>query len=187
MPTTNEQYGRMTAPGQIVIERLLPGPIGRVWAYLTESDKRATWIAAGDMDLRAGGSYEYIFDHDVLSETKEETPEKYKDECYSGMKMGGRIIAVSPPNLLHMTWPESGAEGGADESEVKFELAEVDGKVKLTLTHLKLFDNDLLVGVSAGWHAHVAIMIDVIEGKSPRAFWSNHMVLEGEYRKKLFP
>ena len=32
-------------PGTVKMERLLPGPVERVWAYLTESDKRARWLA----------------------------------------------------------------------------------------------------------------------------------------------
>jgi uncharacterized protein YndB with AHSA1/START domain len=39
-------YGVLTAPDTLRIERLLPGPIERVWQYLTDSDKRATWLAA---------------------------------------------------------------------------------------------------------------------------------------------
>lgn len=35
-------YGMIIEPGTLRIQRLLPGPIERVWAYLTESDKRAT-------------------------------------------------------------------------------------------------------------------------------------------------
>ena len=182
MTILNEKPVKITAPGTIVLERIMPGPIERVWAYLTESDKRAKWIAAGEMDLRPGGSYEFIFDHDALSEAKEETPEKYKDECYPGMSMQAKIIAVDAPRMLHMTW----AEGGDEESEVKFELEEVDSKVKLKLTHSKLFDRDLLVGVSAGWEAHIAIMIDNLEGVSPRPFWATHMSLEDTYAQTLF-
>ena len=37
-------------PGTVKMERLLPGPVERAWAYLTESDKRATWLAAGEFD-----------------------------------------------------------------------------------------------------------------------------------------
>ncbi len=182
MQTMNEQYGKLVAPATVVIERLLPGPIEKVWAYLTEPELRKTWIAAGDMDLRVGGAVELVFDHDVLSETKEETPEKYKDICDTGAKMHGQILVVDPPNTLSYTWGES----DGSESEVMFELAEMGDKVKLTLTHRKLFDNDTLVGVSAGWHAHVAIMIDVLEGKSPPSFWSLHMPLEEAYQKRFF-
>ena len=182
MLMTEEQYVKLTAPGTIVLEHMLPGPIERVWSYLTESEKRKRWIAAGDMDLRAGGAYEYIFDHEILSEVDEEVPEKYKDECSSTMRMTGHIIAVDAPHMLHMTW----AEGGDEESEVKFELETVGDQVKLTLTHMKLFDRDMLVGVSAGWQAHVLIMQDNLEGISPRPFWETHMQLEGVYAERLF-
>ena len=49
--------GVLTALDGLVarLERLLPGPIERVWAYVTESDKRATWLAGGEMELRVGG------------------------------------------------------------------------------------------------------------------------------------
>ncbi len=183
MPMTNEEHGRMTAPGTVVIERILPGPIERVWAFLTESDKTVKWFAAANMDLRVGGAVELLFGNNDLSPVKEEAPEKYKDVCDTGTTMVGHILAVEPPKLLSYTWSED--EDGA--SDVTFELAELDGKVKLTLTHRKLFDSDILVGVSAGWHAHVAIMVDILEGKTPRPFWSTHMQLETEYQKILFP
>lgn len=53
---TLEAYGRLTAPDTLQIERLLPGPIERVWSYLTESEKRRKWLASGDMPLTRGRS-----------------------------------------------------------------------------------------------------------------------------------
>lgn len=38
-------YGEKIAEESIRFERLLPGPIERVWAFLTESDKRGQWLA----------------------------------------------------------------------------------------------------------------------------------------------
>ncbi|MBB3059863.1 uncharacterized protein YndB with AHSA1/START domain [Microbulbifer rhizosphaerae] len=35
-----EDYGVMTAADTLRIERLLPGPLERVWQYLVDSDKR---------------------------------------------------------------------------------------------------------------------------------------------------
>lgn len=70
-------YGKMTAPDTLRLERLLPGPIERVWAYLTEPDKRAKWLAGGPMELRAGGRAELRFNHADLSAEKI-TPEKYR-------------------------------------------------------------------------------------------------------------
>ena len=49
------EYGVITHPDTVRLERLLPGPIERVWDYLTDSKKRGTWLATGTMDLRVGG------------------------------------------------------------------------------------------------------------------------------------
>ena len=56
----------LLAPDTVRLERLLPGPVERVWAYLTESDKRAQWLAAGRMDLRVGGKVQLEFDNSKL-------------------------------------------------------------------------------------------------------------------------
>ena len=37
----SQDYGVVTAPDTVKIERMLPGPIERVWAYLTDPAKRA--------------------------------------------------------------------------------------------------------------------------------------------------
>lgn len=181
MPKINEEYAVLTASGSLVIERMLPGPIERVWAYLTESEKRSRWIAAGDMDLCEGGAFELIFDHDILSETKEDIPEKYKDEPAENMRMTGHVMAVDAPRLLTISWNE-----GASKSDVTFELEPIGDQVKLTLTHRGLVDKEMMIGVSAGWHTHVAIMIDNLEGVKVRPFWSTHMPLEDVYAKRLF-
>ena len=42
-------YGVATAPNEVRFERSLPGPVERVWAYLTEADKRPA-MAGGRRD-----------------------------------------------------------------------------------------------------------------------------------------
>ena len=37
-------YGELLDESTVRFERLLPGPIDRVWSYLTKSDKRAQWL-----------------------------------------------------------------------------------------------------------------------------------------------
>ena len=44
-------YGELIEPTTLKIERLLPGPIERVWSYLTESDLRRQWLASGRMEM----------------------------------------------------------------------------------------------------------------------------------------
>ena len=45
-PAAPGAYGVFIEPGTLKIERVLPGPIERVWAYLTDSDLRRQWLAA---------------------------------------------------------------------------------------------------------------------------------------------
>ena len=66
-------HGVVTGKETIRFERLFPGPIERVWAYLTESEKRGKWLASGPMELKPGGKAEFRFDHASLSPTKEPT------------------------------------------------------------------------------------------------------------------
>ena len=47
----NQQLGTLAPDKSLRLQRRLPGPIERVWAYLTEPDKRATWLAGGPMGL----------------------------------------------------------------------------------------------------------------------------------------
>ena len=48
-------YVERTDTATVRLERLLPGPIERVWAFITESDLRRQWLAAGEFELTVGG------------------------------------------------------------------------------------------------------------------------------------
>jgi hypothetical protein len=52
------EYGQVIDKGTVRFERLLPGPVERVWQYLTDSQLRGTWLATGPMEPRAGGASE---------------------------------------------------------------------------------------------------------------------------------
>lgn len=89
------EYGVVTEARTIRMERLLPGPIERVWDYLTDSTKRGKWFATGKMDLHPGGNIEFFFHHADLSAEKT-PPAKHKDkEC--GGSMRGTVTACDPP------------------------------------------------------------------------------------------
>src|SRR5580698_6413683 len=45
-------YGVITESNTLRFERLLPGPIDRVWRYLIDSDKRGQWLAYGEIEPR---------------------------------------------------------------------------------------------------------------------------------------
>lgn len=172
-------YGTVTAPGTVRIERVLPGPIERVWAYLTESDQRGTWLAAGVMDLRVGGRVELIFDNSALTENDDPPPAKYAQ--YAGeSRMHGTITACDPPRLLSYTW---GEEYG--ESEVRFELTPRAGKVLLVVTHRRLAAREEMISVAGGWHTHLGILGDRLAGRTPPGFWATHTRLEAEYERRI--
>jgi uncharacterized protein YndB with AHSA1/START domain len=175
----NEQHGTSPKAGTVRIERLLPGPIERVWAYLTESDKRAQWFAAGPMELRKGGGMELSFDNSNLTPHGETTPAEYADHgCGGGSP--GRILQCEPPRLLAFTFG-----GGEEPSEVLFELAPRGNDVLLTLTHSRISDPEMVLGYGSGWHTHLGILIDKMNGRTPKPFWSTHAVLKKEYAEIL--
>lgn len=152
-------------PSTIRFERLLPGPIERVWAYLVESEKRARWLAGGEFDLRVGGRIELIFNNNEL--TEEAAPAGTPG---SGMqKFEGQITRLEPLRLLSHTWSWSG--GG---SEVTYELAPRGKEVLLTIHHRLPEAGAPNIGVGGGWATHVGILADLLGGVKPRPFWTTH-------------
>lgn len=171
-------HGVSTEPGTIVFTRTLPGPIERVWAYLTESEKRGKWFAAGETEPKAGGKVEFHFLHKTLS--REPTPERFKD-MENGVSFEARVLECDPPRRLAYTWPES---DGGDNSEVTFELTPHGDDVLLVLTHCRL-GPDNMTGTAAGWHAHLGILEDLLNDRTPRGFWTMHAKAEADYRRML--
>jgi uncharacterized protein YndB with AHSA1/START domain len=159
-------------PGTVKMERLLPGPVERVWAYLTESKKRATWLAAGEFDLRLGGDIRLEFDNSRLP-NDDDTAAKYKDKGKG--KFEGKITRLEPMRVLAHTWNMGG------DTEVTYELTPRGKDVLLTVVHRRLAPRDLVLGVMGGWDVHTGILADILNGVEPRPFWKTHSKLESEY------
>lgn len=179
----NDTHGTLTASDTIRFERLLPGPIERVWAFLVDPDKRALWLAGGPMTLASGGDVELQFHNAELSRDDDRAPEKYRDYENSG-EVFGQIVECSPPHLLAFTWSDMPGEPEPEDSEVRFELESRDGKVLLSLTHTRLRANELL-SVAGGWHTHLGILEDILTGHEARPFWRTHTRIEAEYAERL--
>src|SRR5688572_22374633 len=75
-----DAFGVITEDATLTIQRLLPGPIERVWAYLTESDLRRQWMASGDMELKVGAPFELTWRNNELSNPPGKRPEGFGDE-----------------------------------------------------------------------------------------------------------
>ena len=172
-----ERYGKVIAPNAIRFERILPGPIERVWSYLTESEKRAKWLASGPMAQHVGGDVELTWLHTNLDTQKpDDPPEKYKN----GHTMKATITRCEPPHVLGYSW---GARADA-LSEVVFELSVRGKDVLLVLTHHRLPNTNDLLGVSGGWHAHLDTLVEHLNGRTAAPFWSRHAVLNSTYKQR---
>src|SRR5262250_2180892 len=105
----------------LIFVRHLRGPIERVWAYLTDPKFLITWFSDGVVADRVGG--EVRFD----------------------MGATGRVTAYKPPHLLEYTWNEEEASvGPVSNALVRWELSEEGSGVRLTLTHSRLPENEVL-------------------------------------------
>ncbi|WP_269931540.1 SRPBCC family protein [Aminobacter sp. HY435] len=174
-------YGVVTESGTLRIERLLPGPIERLWRYLTDADKRATWLAGGPMELRAGGKVENIFRNSAL--TRNDDPPPPHMAAFAEHKVVGEITACEPPHLLAYSW--GGRAEAGESSEVRFELESRDDKVLLTVTHRRLTGHGAMLNVAAGWHAHLGILADRLAGREPEGFWKAHTRLVADYAARI--
>jgi len=176
---TNDAPAQFPAPGEIRIMRTLPGPIERIWTYLTDPEKRSRWFAGGPMELRVGGKVELFFQHKNIA-PDETPPEKFKHVQDPGFKMPGTILRCEPPRVLSYTFD--------DNSDVTFELIPQDAKVLLILTHRSRGgDVPFLSGYASGWHTHLSILLAQLEGAAPPPFWATHTRLKAEYEKVLPP
>jgi len=174
------EYGERLDENTVRFKRILPGPIERVWAYLTESDKRAQWLCGGDAEQRVGGQVDMNFHNASLSSADDiPRPDKYRD-LPEKVSFVGTVTRCEPPSVLVHTW-----EFENEHSEVCYELEEQGDGVLLTLTHRKLETSETVLSVSAGWHSHLAMLEDVLADKQRRPFYKIQTALEDEYGERL--
>ena len=134
--------------GQYVLrfERHLKHPVEKVWAALTDPERRGEWLAPGTIEPRPGGQAEL---------TVADAPTSQE----------AAVRAADPPRRLEFVWT---TEAGAEEP-VRWELfPEADG-TRLVLTHtvrrpiplgfgLNVQNSVMegrLAGSLAGWHGHL--------------------------------
>jgi uncharacterized protein YndB with AHSA1/START domain len=170
---SSNAYGEITEPGTLTIQRRLPGPIERVWAYLTKSDLRRQWLAAGAMEMKVGASCELVWRNAELNDPPSPTPPGHSEEH----RMEVRITELDPPRKLAITW---GSTGG-----VTFELQPRGDDVLLTVTHHRVTDRDILRKVSAGWHMHLDVLAARIAGQQPQPFWDGWSKLQKDYERRI--
>jgi uncharacterized protein YndB with AHSA1/START domain len=169
---TADAYGELTEPTTLKIQRILPGPIDRVWAYLTESELRRKWLAAGEMELKVGASFELVWRNDELTNPPGRRPAGFGEEH----RMQSRITELDPPRTLGITFGEKG--------HVTFTLEPKGEKVLLTLVHHRLADRATMLKVGPGWHMHIDVLVARMTGTEPSPFWDGWSRLQKEYERR---
>ena len=166
-------YGVLTEPNTLKIERLLPGPIERIWGYLTDSDLRKQWLAAGRMEGQAGAPLELVWRNDELNDPPSQRPVGFPEE----QRMQCLIKEFDPPRRLVITWSGSG--------DVSFELEPKGKEVLLTVIHRRMPDRAALLMFGAGWHMHLDILVARATGKTPDPFWDGWRRLQSDYHRLM--
>lgn len=174
---SNESYGQFTGPAEVRLVRTLPGPIERIWEYLTDPEKRARWFCGGVMEQKAGGKVVFAMHHKNLA-PNETPPAKYAHVQDPGVSFEGRVLRCEPPRLLVYTF-------GSEDSEVTFELTPQGKQVLLVLTHRTrgAEEESELTNYASGWHSHLTLLVAVLEGEPFPPFWATHAKNLAEYEK----
>ncbi|MEO1043216.1 MAG: SRPBCC family protein [Pseudomonadota bacterium] len=161
----------------LVIERHLPAPPDKVWAYLVDPTLRERWFCGGATDDKVGGRILFDFDDSKISGS-EPSPDS---DCGDNPTFEGTLTDYDPPHHIAFTWPEQDSDG----THVSITLSATTTGTKLRLVHEQLKRDDYKSGVSAGWHAHLDLLVDLASGHAPRDFWEHYRPLEDKYKKML--
>lgn len=165
-------FARLTEGSTLVIQRWLPGPVDRIWRYLTDSDLRRRWLAAGDMDLAPGAQFELVWRNDDLSDQDDTRPQGFPAE----QRMASHVIAVDPMRLLTIAW---------GKGDVTFQLAPRGDRVLLTITHRGLDDASARSMIAAGWHMHLNILAARMADQPAASFWAGWSRLRDHYQAAI--
>lgn len=170
--TCDADYATLLSPDTVRLERLLPGPIERVWAHLTDSDLRRRWLASGDMPTHAGGNFELVWRNDELTDPPGRKPEGFGEEH----RMASTVTVFDPPHRLAFTW------GGGD---VTFTLEPRAERVLLTIVHRGISDHRNVLMIGPGWHAHADVLAARLADETPAPFWDHWTQLRDVYAQRL--
>lgn len=139
----------MGAAAQVRFERLLPGPIERVWAHLTDTKLLPAWFGEdSSIEPRQGGAVSLMGGH-----------------------IRGVVTQWRPPRRLSYTWNVFSPDVGPDaasafpESYLTLTLEPYGARVLLTLTHMPIlarFEKQNAMG----WHTMLDILAATLNGES---------------------
>ena len=145
--TTPDAWGELIEPTTLKIQRLLPGPVERIWAYLTDSELRRKWLAAGEMEMKTGAPFELVWRNSELNDPPERAA-------------GGLLRRAPDAEPDHRTRSAAQAFIRMEQQRRRYVRTGAEGrKVLLTVTHRRLPDRSTMLKVSAGWHMHLDVLV----------------------------
>lgn len=147
-------------PGTLRFERVLPGPIERVWDYLTKTELLATWFDGGTIGTQVGAEATFTFG------------------------MHGHITVYEPPHVLEYTWNEPEASTPVADALVRWELQPHGEQVLLTLTHSRI-SAAAAAGFGAGWHAGLGGLYAALSGTPESGVDCDYAALAPLYEEHL--
>lgn len=151
------------------VERLLPGPVERVWAQLTEAEKLGRWFARFDADLGPERRVRLHFGPEITG-----TPAGHDSEF--------RVTRWEPNRAIACDWIDANDPHGA--SHVLFELEPRGDKVLLVITNSRLRPSDL-ADVGGGWTAHTAVLAARLAGETPPSLRTLAYAVEAALNARL--
>jgi uncharacterized protein YndB with AHSA1/START domain len=153
--------GTLVGGDAVRFERLLPGPIDRVWSYLTDSERLPLWFIPGSVAPAVGGAVSF------------------------DMGMGGLVTAYDPPHVLEYTWNEPNRERGPVlDALVRWELATEGDQVRLVLLHRRL-PTATRPQFGAGWHTLLDRLEANLQEREAPEIWSTFAALEPAYAERF--
>jgi uncharacterized protein YndB with AHSA1/START domain len=130
-------------------ERTLPGPVERVWEYLTDCAKLRAWFGDdGTIEPREGGAIRFMGGH-----------------------VRGVVTQWKPSRRLAYTWNvfnPGEADSPYPESYLTFDLESRGAEVLLTLTHLPILERFEKQNMM-GWHTFMDILGAAARGEPVEA------------------
>ena len=204
------QFGNFTDASTLRLQRVLPAKPSAVWAYLTEPEKLASWLADAEIDLQLGGRVQLLMldkggsrlDAQQPDAAPQDTPKpqmsKQPPSKYlSGRQPTGRplirgvITRCDPASMLAFTWrsvPPTYREDGTvePESEVVFDLSAQGERTQMILLHRRLSPGWLAL-VGCGWHLLLEDLASRLAARDPAPFMARFEALLPEYQKRAAP
>ena len=150
MRETMENKGEVSSVKCLAFRRLLPGPIEKVWAHLTDTTFLPAWFGEdSSIEGRQGGVVRLMGGH-----------------------IRGVVTQWQPPKKLICTWNVFNPNDGPDavsaypESYLTFELeARERNEVALIFTHFPFLER-FVPQSAVGWHTMLDILIAALNGEA---------------------